>query len=436
MSSLVVTIKQVYDNQKIRLVGHGHLLRSVSALAGGNLLSSVLGALGGLLVARFLNPEVAGSFRAYTIPLMYLTFLHLGTFDGLHRQIPFYMGKGLHDDVNKDASASGAWNVIVAAIVSIVFLALAAISLVNRDLQAVCGWLAQAVICWGTFYVGYLLATYRTVSHFVALSKINLLQAIIVFLLVFTLPFLGFYGLCLRAALPTLLILYLYHHFRPLKMPLKFDFKALKGVVSIGLPLCFWGTLDSSLWMALENSYLLKFGGIKELGLFSVVFVLREGLSVLTRAVHQVLAPRIIEKFAREGSLRRVTWESTKVSMLLVAVILICLPVFSYLLDYFVPLVIPKYLEGVSAMKFALWVVVVDAASLPLNALYATGKAWLYGRGVLVGLLTFAAVSPFLVPHVGALLAVVSGSLTGRIMRVMICYFDLFTLVRREVRNR
>jgi hypothetical protein len=363
---------------------------------------------------------------------MFLTFLHMGTFDGLHRQIPFYMGKGLQDDVNTAASASGAWNVLVAAAVSTVFLALAAIAFVNRDLQAGMGWLTQAVVCWSIFYAGYLGATYRTVSHFVAVAKINLIQTVIVFLLVFTLPVMGFYGLCLRAAAPTLLILYLYHHFRPLKMPLKFNFTALKGVVSVGLPLCFWGTLDTSLWMALENSFLLKLGGVKELGLFSVVFVMREGLSVLTRAVHQVLAPRIIEKFSREGSLRQVTWESTKLSMLLVVVMLICMPVLSRCLDFFVPLVIPRYLDGVSAMKLALWVVVVDAASLPLNALYATGKAWLYGRGVLAGLLTFAIVTPFLVAHIGALLAVVAGSLSGRIVRVLVCYIDLYFLVRRE----
>ena len=412
---------------------HGHLVHSISALAGGNFLSSVLGAAGGLLVARFITPEVAGSFRSYTIPLMYLTFMHLGTFDGLHRQIPFYMGKDLPGEVNKAASASGAWNVLVAAIVSVAFLTLAAISFIKRDTQAGCGWLTQAAICWGTFYVGYLAATYRTVSHFVALAKINLFQSVTVFLLVFTLPFLAFYGLCLRAAVPSLLVLYLYHHFRPLKIPLKLDFTALKGVVSVGLPLCFWGALDTSLWMALENSYLLSLGGVKELGLFSVVFVMREGLSMLTRAVHQVLAPRIIEKFAREGSLRRVTWESTKLSMLLVAVMLILVPLLSHGLDYFVPLVIPKYLDGVYAMKLALWVVVVDAASLPLNALYATGKAWLYGRGVLAGLVVFAAVTPLLAAHVGALPAVVIGSLAGRIIRVVACYIDLFIMIGSEV---
>jgi hypothetical protein len=419
--------------KKNRMVGSGHIFRSVSALAGSSLLSSVLGAVGGVLVARFINPEIAGTFRSYTIPLMYLTFLHLGTFDGLHRQIPFYMGRGLQDDVNSAASASGAWNVFVALAVSTVFLALAISNFITRDYQSATGWLSQAVVCWSVFYVGYLGATYRTVNHFVAVAKINLIQTVMVFLLVFTLPVLGFYGLCLRAAGPTFVVLYLYHHFRPLKMPLKFNFPALKSVVSIGLPLCFWGTLDTSLWLALENSFLLKMGGVKALGLFAVVCVMREGLSVLTRSVQQVFAPRIIEKFSREGSLRQVTSESMKLSMLLVALMLVCVPVLSLCLDYFVPLLIPRYVDGLSAMKLALWVMVVEAASLPLNALFATGKAWIYGRGVLAGLFMFAIVVMLLLPHIGALLAVVAGSLAGRFIRVMVCYIDLYILIRREV---
>jgi hypothetical protein len=57
--------------------------------------------VGGILVARFIGPEINGQFRLFTIPLMYLTFLHLGTFDGLHRQIPFFIGRQQSDHVKK-----------------------------------------------------------------------------------------------------------------------------------------------------------------------------------------------------------------------------------------------------------------------------------------------------------------------------------------------
>ena len=430
------SIYSFFSVQRNHLSRYRHSLNSVFALASGNFLSALLGALGGLLVARYLGPDETGLFRVFTIPMMYLTFLHLGTFDGLHRQIPFYIGRDRVDEVERVAAASGAWNMLVACLVSAGFLACAAHGFIRHDTPACFGWLTQAIVCWGVFYTGYLGATYRTVSHFVAVAKIQVIQTVTAFLLVFTLPILDFYGLCLRAALPSLLAVYLYHRSRPLRMSLKLDLTALKGVVAMGLPFCFWGTLETSLWMALENTLLLKMAGVKELGLFSVVVVLREGLAVVTRAVHQVLAPRMVEQYARDESLRRVTRKSVRFSALLVVAMLVCVPALSLGLDFFVPLAIPKYLDGIGAMKASLWVVVVEAASLPLNALYATGRAWLYGRGVLVGLVAFVAGALLLASPVGGLLAVVLGSLAGRIARVAVCYLELFLLVRREVHGR
>ena len=106
------------SQQRTRLANNRHILRSVAALFGGNITTSFLGAIGGLLVARYLGPEVTGRFRVYTIPLMYLTFLHLGTFDGLWRQIPYYTGKEMPEKVASVASAAGAWNALVSGLVA------------------------------------------------------------------------------------------------------------------------------------------------------------------------------------------------------------------------------------------------------------------------------------------------------------------------------
>jgi O-antigen/teichoic acid export membrane protein len=406
----------------------------MSALAGSNFISAILGALGGLLVAVYLGPEETGLFRYFTIPLMYLTFLHLGTFDGLYRQIPFYYGQNQTDDINKIASASGAWNVFVTVIVSIIFVLLSLDSFFMNDTPAVYGWLTQVLVCWTIFYGGYLGATYRTLNQFPNLAKIQLSQSITAFILIFTIPFLGFYGLCIRAAIPSLLGVCVYHFFRPLKIKLHFDLNAFKSVIKIGMPLCFWGTLETSLWLALESTLLLKLAGIKELGLFSVAVVLREGLSVLTRSVHEVLMPRIIEIYSREKSILKASKSCIFFTISLILLMVVLIPLISFCLDYFVPVLIPKYIDGIEIMKVILWMGVVQAASLPLNVLFATGKAWLYGRGVLLGLVTFLVFSFLSSSYLGGMMAVVLGSLLGRIMRVLVCYCDLFFMVKNESR--
>jgi hypothetical protein len=107
----------------------------------------------------------------------------------------------------------------------------------------------------------------------------------------------------------------------------------------------------------------------------------------------------------------------------------------SFLLNIFVPLFIPKYVAGIPVMKVCLWFPVVQAAFLPMNTLFATGRPWLFGRSVISGIVVFATATYLLLPVVGGLLAVAAGSLLGRAARTIAGYVDLISLTRREGLN-
>lgn len=428
LSQLTLTISARKESVKT----HRHTLKSIGALAGGNLAGALLGAVGGILVARFVGPEVNGQFRLFTIPLMYLTFLHLGTFDGLWRQIPYYVGKEQPEHVAKLASAAGAWNVYVTVVVGSGFLLCALWGLFHGEPAAAVGWFSQALACVSIYYGGYLGATYRTLDNFVALARIQLVQAIVAFCLVVTVALWEFYGLCLRAAIPGLLCVWLYHRSRPLRMPLAFDLGAFKEIVKIGMPLCFWGTLYTAIWVAAEYSLMLYFGGIKAVGLFSVALIMRESLSILPQSVHQVFMPRAVESFAKSGGVASAARSNIKVAGMLALFMAVIILLVSLLLDYFVPVFIPKYIDGLTLMKVCLLAGIIQAVSIPLNSLVATGRSWLYGRGVLIGMVTFPVAVYLLDPYLGGMLAVAVGSLIGRLVRTIVAYGDLNLLIRRE----
>jgi O-antigen/teichoic acid export membrane protein len=430
--SLLTKISLHYDARKESIKTHRRTIKSIGALAGGNLAGSLLGAAGGILVARFIGPEVNGQFRLFTIPLMYLNFLHLGTFDGLYRQIPFYIGSDRPDHVKKIASATGAWNLFATIVVASGFLLFAVRGLSQGNLMDAVGWLSQALTCAGIFYGGYLAATYRTLDNFVVLARIQLIEAMLAFGLVFTVALWGFYGLCLRAAIPALLGVWLYHRARPLRVPLIFDLSALKEVVKIGMPLCFWGTLYYSIWVAAEYTLMYQFGGVRGVGLFSVAAVMGQSISILPLSVHQVFMPRVVESYARQGGVREATRRSFQAAGVLTLLMVIVVLIVSVLLDYFVPLFIPKYIDGLLLMKVCLGLAVIYAASLPLNGLVATGRSWLYGKGILSGLLAFPLAVYLLNPLIGGMMAVAVGSLIGRLVRTVVAYFDLIMLMRRE----
>jgi O-antigen/teichoic acid export membrane protein len=428
----VPILKDKITNIRTRLSNSRQTIRSVAALLSSNIASSVLTAIGGLLVARFLGPEVTGSFRAYTIPLTYLIFLHLGTWDGLWRQIPYYVGKEAPEKVDALASTAGAFNLFVSVVVSSGFICCAAYSLAHHDLHGVFGWLSQVLCCWGIFYGGYLTSTYRTLHHFVSLARIQFTQTVLTFGMVFLLPFLGFYGLCARLAFPSFLATWLYHRNRPLKVIYRFDTKALKELIKIGLPFSFWGNLYTSVWTATESALVLSLSGVSALGLYSVATVLGSAVNSLPMAIWQVLTPRVVTALARDGSMRNANARIMWVTVGLTGFMIIFACVGSFLLDIFVPHFIPKYVAGIPVMKVCLWFPVVQAAFLPMNTLFATGRQWLYGRSVIAGIIVFALATYLLLPMIDGLLAVAVGSLLGRAARTLAAYVDLVVLTRRE----
>ncbi len=419
-------------NVRARLSKSRQTIRSVTAVFSSNIISSVLTAIGGLLVARFLGPAETGSFRAYTIPLTYLAFLHLGTFDGVWRQIPYYVGKEMPEQVEALASAAGAFNLFMSIVVSCGFICCATYSLAHHDFYGVFGWLSQALFSWGVFYGGYLISTYRTLNHFVVLAKIQVAHSVMIFGMVFLLPFLRFYGLCARAALPSFLAVLFYHRNRPLKVTYRFDTKALKNLIKIGLPFSIWGNLYSSVWTATEGALVLAVSGVSALGLFTVAAVMRGAVDTLPAAAWQVLTPRVVTALARDGSVRnanaRIIWVTVGLTGFMVLLALVG----SFLLDSFVPFAIPKYVAGIPVMKVCVWFPVVQAAFLPINTLYATGRSWLYNRSVIAGIVVFLMATHLLLPLVGGLLAVAIGSLLGRAARTLAAYVDLVALTRRE----
>ena len=144
--------------------------------------------------------------------------------------------------------------------------------------------------------------------------------------------------------------------------------------------------------------------------------------------------PRVVESYARQGGVREATKRSFQVAGVLSLSMVVVVLIISVLLNYFVPLFIPKYVDGLSLMKVCLWLAVIQAASLPLNGLVATGRSWLYGKGILSGLLAFPLAVYLLNPLIGGLMAVAVGSLIGRVVRTVVSYFDLFMLMRQESR--
>jgi O-antigen/teichoic acid export membrane protein len=436
MTGAVVPVEAAAtDNSRLRFLSVAHTsqtLRTVAVFGSGNLIATLLGMVGSLVQARYLPPEEMGIYRRFMVVTGYLTFLHLGVFDGLQREIPIQFGRGRPADAMQAAGACLSWIAFVWMATAAVFLALATRAAYAGDWMQFWGWLAFVPVLGTTFYGGYLGTTYRTRHDFVALSKASVVQSILGTAALPLLPMMGYYGACLRNALTSGLGLAVLHKWRPLRVRPTLDWWSFKRVIGVGLPLSAIGYLSTSLWTSFEGTLVLAWFGNRGLGLYSMAIFVRVLCSQLAQNLNQVLNVRIYEQYGRtrraEDCLRLVLRPlvvavGASIPVLLVAWVA---------LPKVVLLVMPNYREAVQTMQLMLASGPITLLSLPTAVLWAAVRRMDCLAGVGSGFITFVATSYLLSSHHYGILAVVIGSIFGQLVNLAVCYALLTRLVLHD----
>lgn len=415
-------------------IGQSNTVRTIAVFATGNTVAMLLGVVGSLVQARYLAPEELGVFRTFGILAGYLTFLHMGVFDGLQREIPLQLGRGSRAKAEQAASACLAWIVFISVACGAVFLGLALRAAHYRDWMQVGGWLAYSPSIVATFYGLYLGTTFRTSQQFIALSRISVTQAVAGTLVLPLLPIMGYYGACVRLAVTSVTNVLLLHGWRPLNVRPRLDWPSFREVVRMGLPLSGVGYIYTSLWVSLESTFVLEWFGIKMLGLYSMAIFVRTMVVQLAQNMNQVMGVKIYDQFGRSGRVEDCVRLIFKPMAFAFLASLPLALVGWFALPWAVSLLIPRYVGAVSLMQMALLTMPITFLSLPVTILWATGRRIDCFVSVVWGFMTFAGLS-FLVYRLGlGAFGVLVASLLGQAINVLVSYLLIRRLVLRERR--
>lgn len=394
--------------------------------------ASVLGALGGIITTRYISPELAGQFRLFTIPLMYLAILHIGTHDGLFRLVPFHRGRQEYEAIKEISEAASTWSKLVSLTISLLFLVAAIHGLLVEDYFAFWGWVAQIPITWALFYGGYLSTMYRTNNEFGKLSAIQLVQSILQFGLVFFLPKLQFVGLCAKAAVPSLISVFLQHKHQRRALTSTFNKSALFRLSRAGMPFFTWNYISGPLWIATESVLILKYFGVKELGYFTVALVVREAMQTLPQSIQQVIVPRVVEQYARGGTDRSQFLQLAQMSLITAIVVMLLILPAKLAIDSFIPIFSPMYVDAIPAITLSMFFALPQAFLTPLNILFASGRHWSYGMSVLVGFAGFGIAILVLPVWLDGAIMILTASLFGRILSLLPVYWGIGNIPRKQ----
>lgn len=405
--------------------------QSVAYLTGGNLAATALYALGGIIIGRLVDPATLGLFNGIGLILTYVAVLQLGVFSGLSRELPYFIGKGDRQRAEDLCATAQAWSLILGGLGFVALLGVAGWQLARGELWLAAGWFTYAILAFQDFYLSYLQVTYRTARDFARFALMRLLtQSALVVLLVLVVP-LDFYGLCLRVLLAGAFSLFLYFHWRPVKVAPRWSLADFKHLLRIGLPIFVVGQV-LSYWAVIDKTLVLKLGGTRMMGLYSMVVMAVAALEILPGAVAQVFYPRMTEQFGRGESLRTLLRGVARPIAVTVTAVVPAIFILWWMVGPVTRFLIPQYVDAVPAIQWALPLCFVRCFEPALAVFTVVRRQNLRLVGIVTGIAAYAGSLLLLVRDGFQLTAFPQAMIIGRALYVLVCYGLIYYLLRTE----
>jgi len=397
---------------------------SISALAGAGMISLALRLVGSIIQGRFVGPDILGYYSKFTILPGFLFFLHMGIFESLARQYPYYLGNGDHETALSFAANALGWTYIICAVHAVIFFIPCVCAAIQGDWFASLGWGVQIIITNISLYMFYLGCTYRNSSEFVNWSKAQVISAIFSLIFLPLVAFYNFVGICARYSLPNLISMLYAHLKRPLKIRSRFERTVLLRMMAYGMPLMVFAYMYSNLWVAIERTYILKMGGETTLGVFAYAVTLCAALLAISRSISQVFNPRLAMLYGSSGENMAVCFRYCIKCGVVGLVIMLPLVIFAYwLVDPLIRWLLPKYIASIPIARYLFWLSLIPVIDLSKQLLMVANHTRQIGFAVVVSFVSFLillAIFAFYDKHL-SLQKIVIASVSCKLISVFIC---------------
>lgn len=338
-----------------------------------SLLMTFVNLVTGLVIIRFLSPTEMGLWNSAKLGVTYSFFALAGVLNGFGRELPFSLGKEDHEGASKLASTA-AFCVDVASILC--FLGGCVVAAMFWEagpdrLLAVVGVSAVIVL---NFQRCYYLATFRSSRAFSRLAINQYMEAGLQLVSVPLVVWFGYEGMIGRVILVAFLVLLVLRHWRPMRVPSRFDRASFVRLLKTGFPI-FALDYVRSICSTVDRLVLLALGGVTAVGLYTLAVVAAEVMGALPQSFGQYLSPRMTFDYGKTGD-PLVLWNRIiRGSLLAAAACAGAALAGSWLLRPTVEWLAPQYIDGIVAAKVMLWCGVPQALALPASALWAM-KRW------------------------------------------------------------
>lgn len=335
---------------------------TLGIFASANIVSTALSGVGGIIQARWVSPETLGQFHKYGILTSYLALMGIVIKDGLVRQFPYLIGKGLKEEAMKVASVAKLYFTVTASIYCVIFSSLTVYALVCGDMMAATGWGVQIVAATCLSYGGYMQTIYRRSMEFKRLSYNGLFASSLGFAGLIFVKVFGYYGLAIKSVLISSVQFMLDAKYIPMKIKRSWDSAVFLSLAKISIPLSFEGYIRTSFSTATFGFLVVHYCSAKDLGVYGIAFVFESFAMLFVTSMMQIFDVKMTNRFGETDSVRKSFKALVLPTCLGVFCALILAGGLCLLIEPFIRIFVPKYVEATP-------VVYVLSAALPISIL-------------------------------------------------------------------
>ena len=347
---------------------------SVKFGASATVLNIVL-MISNVLVIYWIEPELMGLWNSFMIFISYIYILQLGIINGLARDLPFFLGARKKNLAEKITSTS-LFVVKICTILSFIFsLIIIVYFYFNFSLIFFYTTLVFGILSTIQFYNNFLLSTYRSNEAFDRLTRVYLIQTILVILTIIFVPLWMYEGNLIRLAFLGLSQLFLLHLKRPIKVASKWNFRLFKHLLLTGSKL-FTFNYVYLLIPTFIRLIILQLGSTIHIGLYSPAIAVNSLMMLLPNTLSQYFYPKMSAHLGNTNSSEAVIDYSFSVMKKLFLILLMITIIGSMILPFFINFFLPSYKEGILPAQLALISGLISGIGLSLYTALLAIKAF------------------------------------------------------------
>jgi len=395
------------------------------------MFSNVVRIISGLLVARFVLPELLGTFNGIGIIMGYLPILQLGIMNGLNRDLPYYFGKGEFERARKYASVTQFWELSLSLLAFSILVFLSVYYFFKSNYLFAAGFFSYALASIHHYFgLNYLQVLFRTNQDFNKLSSITLIISIISLLSVLFVWRWKFYGLCVRSVVTLTTELFLLWKWKPLSVKPKYDFAVLKEINKVGMPIFIVGIIFA-LWSTIQNTFVLKLGGAEEFGLFQLALMIETSMGVIVYSVSQVVYPKMAFEYGAGKDVKDLLRLSYKPILAIFILLIPSVFIAWIFLPYAVNWLLPKYGNGVEAAQWTMLLLLISIWAVNNNIFNVLKKQGDLLISILLGMVAYTITLFFLQSINGfSLKNFPQAMIVGKLSQLIIGYFFIWRYLK------